>query len=93
MLWEPNEFSTTNKMNLELLQETRQDLWPWGIHKLKDVKSAFLYGPIKEEVYIEQPPSIEDQEYPNRVYKLYKALYGLKQAHRAWYECLMDFHT
>jgi hypothetical protein len=45
-----------------------------------DVKSAFHNGPIKEEVYVEQPPSIEDSEYPNHVYKLSKALYGLKQA-------------
>jgi hypothetical protein len=45
-----------------------------------DVKSAFLNGPIKEEVYVEQPPSFEDSEYPSHVYKLSKALYGLKQA-------------
>jgi hypothetical protein len=56
-----------------------------------DVKSDFLNGLIKEEVYVEQPPSFEDSEYPNHVYKLSKALYGLKQAPRAWYECLWDF--
>jgi hypothetical protein len=40
---------------------------------------------------VEQPPGIEDEEYPNHMYKLHKALYGLKQAPRAWYECLRDF--
>jgi hypothetical protein len=47
-----------------------------------DVKSAFLNGPIKEEVYVEQPPDFEDSEYPNHVYKLSKVLYGLKQAQK-----------
>jgi hypothetical protein len=58
-----------------------------------DVKNVFLNGPIKEEVYVEQPPGFEDKEYPNHVYKLHKTLYGLKQAPRAWYECLRDFLT
>jgi hypothetical protein len=56
-----------------------------------DVKSVFLNGPIKEEVYVEQPSGFEDSEYPSHVYKLSKALYGLTQAPRAWYECLRDF--
>jgi hypothetical protein len=56
-----------------------------------DVKSAFLNGPIKEEVYVEQPPGFEDSEYPSHVYKPSHALYGLKQAPRAWYEFLRDF--
>ena len=55
-----------------------------------DVKSAFLNGPIKEEVYVEQPPRFEDSEYPNHLYKLSKALNGLKQAPRAWYECTIE---
>ncbi|GJU92011.1 reverse transcriptase domain-containing protein [Tanacetum coccineum] len=49
-----------------------------------DVKSAFLYGKIKEEVYVCQPPGFEDLDFPNRVYKVEKALYGLHQTPRAW---------
>jgi hypothetical protein len=48
-----------------------------------NIKSVFLNGPIKEEVYVEQLLGFEDKEYPNYVYKLHKALYGLKQAPRA----------
>nr|GFB25850.1 hypothetical protein [Tanacetum cinerariifolium] len=48
-----------------------------------DVKSAFLYETIKEEVYVCQPPGFEDPEYPDKVYKVVKALYGLHQAPRA----------
>ncbi|GJS69942.1 retrovirus-related pol polyprotein from transposon TNT 1-94 [Tanacetum coccineum] len=50
-----------------------------------DVKSAFLNGKLKEEVYVKQPPSFESSEFPNHVCKLDKALYGLKQSPRAWY--------
>ena len=56
-----------------------------------DVKSAFLNGFIKEEVYVEQPPGFESVDFPQHVYKLNKALYGLKQAPRAWYERLSSF--
>nr|GEU83761.1 hypothetical protein [Tanacetum cinerariifolium] len=48
-----------------------------------DVKSAFLYGTIKEEVYVCQPPRFEDPDYPGKVYKVVKELYGLHQARRA----------
>ncbi|GKA63219.1 putative ribonuclease H-like domain-containing protein [Tanacetum coccineum] len=56
-----------------------------------DVKSAFLYGKIKEEVYVYQPPGFEDPEFPDKVYKVEKALYGLHQAPRAWYETLSTY--
>ncbi|GKA11105.1 zinc finger, CCHC-type containing protein [Tanacetum coccineum] len=48
-----------------------------------EVKTAFLYGTIEEEVYVCQPPGFEDPEFPNKVYKVEKALYGLHQAPRA----------
>ncbi|GJR03142.1 putative ribonuclease H-like domain-containing protein [Tanacetum coccineum] len=48
-----------------------------------DVKSAFLYGKIDEEVYVSQPPGFLDPKYPQKVYKVVKALYGLHQAPRA----------
>ncbi|GJV73223.1 putative ribonuclease H-like domain-containing protein [Tanacetum coccineum] len=56
-----------------------------------DVKSAFLYGTIEEEVYVIQPPGFVDPEFPDRVYKVEKALYGLHQAPRAWYETLSTY--
>ncbi|GJX86526.1 putative ribonuclease H-like domain-containing protein [Tanacetum coccineum] len=56
-----------------------------------DVKRAFLYGKIKEEVYVCQPPRFEDPNFPYRVYKVEKALYGLHQAPRAWYETLFTY--
>nr|GEV50395.1 hypothetical protein [Tanacetum cinerariifolium] len=56
-----------------------------------DVKSAFLYGTIKEKVYVFQPPGFKDHDYPDRVYKVVKALYGLHQAPRAWYETLASY--
>ncbi|GJZ62468.1 retrovirus-related pol polyprotein from transposon TNT 1-94 [Tanacetum coccineum] len=58
-----------------------------------DVKSAFLNGKLKEEVYVKQPPGFESNEFPNHVCKLDKALYGLKLAPKAWYETLLTFLT
>nr|GEV46070.1 hypothetical protein [Tanacetum cinerariifolium] len=56
-----------------------------------DVKSAFLYGTIEEEVYVCQPPGFEDPDHPDKVYKVVKALYELHQALRAWYETLATY--
>nr|GEX23538.1 putative ribonuclease H-like domain-containing protein [Tanacetum cinerariifolium] len=56
-----------------------------------DVKSAFLYGTIKEEVYVFQHLGFKDPNHPDKVYKVVKALYGLHQAPRAWYETLANY--
>ncbi|KAJ9536638.1 hypothetical protein OSB04_un000187 [Centaurea solstitialis] len=56
-----------------------------------DVKTAFLYGHLKEEVYVSQPEGFVDPDHPDYVYVLDKALYGLKQAPRAWYEELSTY--
>ncbi|GJT33912.1 putative ribonuclease H-like domain-containing protein [Tanacetum coccineum] len=56
-----------------------------------DVKSAFLYDTIDEEVYVSQPPGFVDPKFPKKVYKVVKALYGLHQAPRAWHATLYTF--
>ncbi|GJS87911.1 retrovirus-related pol polyprotein from transposon TNT 1-94 [Tanacetum coccineum] len=56
-----------------------------------DVKTAFLNGELKEEVYVSQPEGFVDQDNPSHVYKLKKALYGLNKAQRAWYDMLSSF--
>nr|GEV88751.1 retrovirus-related Pol polyprotein from transposon TNT 1-94 [Tanacetum cinerariifolium] len=56
-----------------------------------DVKTSFLNGILKEEVYVGQHPGFVSKQYPDHVYALDKALYGLKQAPRAWYDVLLQF--
>ncbi|GJW02256.1 retrovirus-related pol polyprotein from transposon TNT 1-94 [Tanacetum coccineum] len=56
-----------------------------------DVKTTFLHGTLKEDVYVCQPEGFIDADHPSHVYKLKKALYGLKQASRAWYDELSKF--
>jgi hypothetical protein len=56
-----------------------------------DVKSAFLDGPLEEDVYVTKPPGFEVKRKEHMVYKLHKALYGLKQAPRAWNKRIGQF--
>nr|GFB19510.1 integrase, catalytic region, zinc finger, CCHC-type, peptidase aspartic, catalytic [Tanacetum cinerariifolium] len=56
-----------------------------------DVKTSFLYGPLKEEMYVNQLDDFVDPYHPDKVYRLKTALYGLKQAPRAWYDELSNF--
>ena len=56
-----------------------------------DVKSALLNSYIMDEVYVKQPPSFENEKFPDYIYKLTKALYGLKQVPRAWYNRFKNF--
>ncbi|GKE87612.1 retrovirus-related pol polyprotein from transposon TNT 1-94 [Tanacetum coccineum] len=56
-----------------------------------DVKTTFLNGILREEVYVSKPDGFVDQDNPNHVYKLKRALYGLKQAPRAWYDLFLKF--
>lgn len=60
----------------------------WEVHHL-DVKTVFLNGEIKEEVFVKQPEGFIKHGKKHLLYKLLKALYGLRQAPRAWYnKCL-----
>ena len=71
-------------------------LLPYAYHRRiklfqMDMKSTFLNGFIKEEVYVEQIPRFEDAKFSNHVFNLHKALYGLKQVPRSWYQGLNSF--
>ncbi|GJR01104.1 retrovirus-related pol polyprotein from transposon TNT 1-94 [Tanacetum coccineum] len=76
-----------------------EDVWiflAYAAHKSfpiyqMDVKTTFLNGPLKEEVFVAQPDRFVDPDHPEKVYRLRKALYGLKQAPRAWYDKLLNF--
>nr|GEX61087.1 hypothetical protein [Tanacetum cinerariifolium] len=76
----------TNVINLKWLWKNKRDE-----ENTMDVKIAFLYGPLKEEVYVNQPDGFVDPYHPNKVYRLKKALYGLKQAPRSWYDEISKF--
>nr|GEU46288.1 uncharacterized mitochondrial protein AtMg00810-like [Tanacetum cinerariifolium] len=65
------------------IKAMQEELLQFKLLEQMDLKSAFLYGKIEEEVYVCQPPGFEDPDFPDRVYKVKKALYGLYQAPRA----------
>nr|GFB16365.1 hypothetical protein [Tanacetum cinerariifolium] len=79
-VWELDERPLCkNVINMKWLWKNKRDE-----ENTMDVKTAFLYGPLKEEVYVNQPDGFVDPYHPDKVYRLKKALYGLKQAPRAW---------
>nr|GEV08891.1 hypothetical protein [Tanacetum cinerariifolium] len=80
----PQQNDVVKRRNWTLVEAAYNDL-PNG------VKTAFLNGELKEEVYVSQPEGFVDQDNPSHVYKLKKALYGLKQAPSAWYDMLSSF--
>ncbi|KAK2359746.1 putative mitochondrial protein [Trifolium repens] len=76
-------FAHVTRMETIRLVTAIANMNDWPMYQM-DVKSAFLNGPIEEEVYVTQPPGFVVQSQKSQVYKLNKALYGLKQAPRAW---------
>nr|GEV59188.1 retrovirus-related Pol polyprotein from transposon TNT 1-94 [Tanacetum cinerariifolium] len=79
-----------------MVEALRDVDWAYAAHKdftvfQLDLKTAFLNGILKEEVYVGQPPGFVSIQYPDHVYALDEALYGLNQATRAWYDVLSQF--
>ncbi|GJZ25011.1 putative ribonuclease H-like domain-containing protein [Tanacetum coccineum] len=96
--WTDMDVEKSNEMvdKIDKVLKRKEQLWRLeeyvvGRPKTIDVKSAFLYGTIKEDVYVCQPPGFEDPQFPDKVYKVEKALYGLHQAPRAWYGTLSTY--
>ncbi|GKC17073.1 ribonuclease H-like domain, reverse transcriptase, RNA-dependent DNA polymerase [Tanacetum coccineum] len=79
----PYEAIKKRKPNLENLRIFGCIAYAKEVHHL-DVKSAFLHGDLKEEVYVTQPEGFTKEQDKGKVYRLIKALYGLRQAPRAW---------
>jgi hypothetical protein len=72
--------ATLDSVRLLLALATQEG---WKVHHM-DVKSAFLNGELREEVYVSQPPGFAVKGQEHKVYKVNKAIYGFKQAPRAW---------
>nr|GEV77065.1 hypothetical protein [Tanacetum cinerariifolium] len=85
-----------HQMERVISRNSMKDMLPLGEEQmvaelLMDMKSAFLYGKIEEEVYVYQTLEFEDPDHPDKVYKVVKVLYGLHQALRAWHETLAKY--
>nr|GEW74442.1 hypothetical protein [Tanacetum cinerariifolium] len=78
-------------IKLKWLWKNKKDKDQTVIRNKMDVKTAFLNGPLNEEVYVAQPDGFVDPDHPEKVYRLRKALYELKQAPRSWYDELSKF--
>nr|GEX74252.1 putative ribonuclease H-like domain-containing protein [Tanacetum cinerariifolium] len=89
-LRDPRGYIKLSKIQVGLKLCTYASFMGFMVYQM-DVKSAFIYGTIKEEVYVCQPPGFENPDHPDKVYKVVKALYGLHQAPRAWYEILANY--
>eukprot|EP00253_Pinus_taeda_P027659 PITA_27659 len=83
-------FAPVAKLNIIRMLICLATKHKWKLHQL-DVKSAFLNGELKEEVYLVQPPGFVKKGQEHLVCKLHKALYGLKQAPRSWYDKIDSF--
>ncbi|GKD45037.1 retrovirus-related pol polyprotein from transposon TNT 1-94, partial [Tanacetum coccineum] len=86
-VWELIEFATLEAVRIVVAYVAHKNFPIFHM----DVKTALLNGPLKEEVFVQQPDGFLDPDFPNHVYHLKKALYGLKQAPRAWYDKLSSF--
>nr|GEU40954.1 hypothetical protein [Tanacetum cinerariifolium] len=91
----PSEIASEEDSDPEQAQRDKdmQKILPLIANKKMDVKTAFLNGPLKEEVYVAQLDGFVNPDHPEKVYRLRKALYGLKQAPRAWYDKLSTILT
>nr|GEV43716.1 hypothetical protein [Tanacetum cinerariifolium] len=89
------EGSSSSSLNDDVHQSVEEVAVPSSVfrfHRLQiDLKTTFLNGILKEEVYVGQPSGFVSTQYPDHVYALDKALYGLKQSPRAWYDVLSQF--
>nr|GEY47654.1 retrovirus-related Pol polyprotein from transposon TNT 1-94 [Tanacetum cinerariifolium] len=90
VIWKKKRLSNTSNVDLSSISHSKLNKEDFTIFQM-DVKTTFLNGILKEEVYVGQSPGFISKQYPDHVYALDKALYGLKQAPRAWYDVLSQF--